>query len=509
MTHSHSFKAALLLAALAAACVDNESLPTDPNTIGTDGPPISMAVGKPRGGGFDNANNVGSINGTQWSPSPWDFTADIVANGPVCFEQGFCAVGNIINPHFLGPGVLDIGVLSNPDPNPADACIDQNGIDSFLCYGLLSTTNFLEDTTDDNVANPVEIHTLRSGIQTSFDLAPNTGWVLKFDYAVLTNSPPAGSTDAYAAVFLDWDSNNDNIFDQTVVALQIFRSGLEQGNVPLKAGGCGVHTLGGIASSYPLCTGWQSPTIDASFFAGKLVQVRLIVDEGGTDAGVATSFAVDNLKFEETVLLTSIIVSPNPATVGSPANLSATFTDTELGVSHTATIDWGDGTTTPGTITEPAGTTPGGVSGSHSYATPGAYSVVLSVSDGSDAPGQTSTTVNVNPAVIAALIDIRPAVTNNLIFLRLNLPIPVALFGSATFDVRGVPTSSLRFGPAAAPPVLGTALRLDLNRDGYLDLLSSYLTRRTGIQSGDTQACLTGKKNGVDFRGCDAITTVP
>jgi hypothetical protein len=81
--------------------------------------------------------------------------------------------------------------------------------------------------------------------------------------------------------------------------LQVFRSDLEQGKVPLKAGGCGTYTLGGVASSYPLCTGWQFRTFDASFLGGKLFRIRIIADEGGIDPGVATSFAIENLKFND------------------------------------------------------------------------------------------------------------------------------------------------------------------------------------------------------------------
>jgi hypothetical protein len=68
--------------------------------------------------------------------------------------------------------------------------------------------------------------------------------------------------------------------------------------------------------------------------------------------------------------------------------------------------------------------------------------------------------------------------------------------------------NSLRFGPAGARPIFGSALVLDVNRDGFPDLLSAYLTRQTGIQPGATQACLSGTRAGVAFRGCDAIKTM-
>jgi hypothetical protein len=500
----------LVLGTVVAGCSDQNE-PTAPSS---DKPPIAFATSKPRGGGFDNANNVGSIPGTQWEPSPWTNTSDVSAIGSPCWDQGFCAAGTIVNPDFLAPGVLTFGAAPNSDPNPAEGCVDLGGNPSVKCYALLSTTSFFRDTTENGIDDPVEFKTLRSGIQTQPSspaqfppvLDANTGWQLNFDYAVLTDTPPAGSTDAFAAVYLDYDSDGNTTLDQTAVVLQIFRSDLEQGKVPLKAGGCGTSTLGGVTSTYPLCTGWQFRTFDASFLGGKLFRIRIIVDEGGIDSDVATSFAIDNVKFEETVLVSSASAQPNPAQVNTPVSVNGSFTDTEI-ISHTATIDWGDGNITAGVVVEPGSGTPGAVSGTHNYVNPGTYSGSVTVSDGSGAPGQAKFTVTVT-ATTAAVIDVRPGVKTNEIFLRFNLPIPVLLLGGPGFNVRSVAVSSLRFGPAGARPLFGAGLVFDANRDGFPDLLTSYLTRQTGIQPGATQACLSGTKAGAAFQGCDAIKTV-
>jgi hypothetical protein len=497
-----TFPAILVMACVVAGCTDQNH----PMAVPSDGQSTANASTKPRGGGFDNANNVGSIDGTQWGPSPWAETPEIERDGPECWVQGLCFAGTLVNPDFVDPNVFTLGAPTNPDPNEAEGCIDLNGNPSVKCYALLTTTNFIKDITDsDGIDNPVEVVNKHSGLQLDFPLAAGTGWQLNFDYAVLTRTPPSSpSTDAFAAVFLDFDSNGDNIFDQTVVALQVLRSQLESGTVPLKAGGCGTSGLGGITSTYPLCTGWQFHTFDASFLAGKTVRVRLIVDEGGTDPGVATSFAIDNLKFEETVLITSATAQPNPAPANTAILLNGSFTDTET-IPHTATIDWGDGSTSAGVVVEPAAGVPGAVSGTHNYANPGVYAGVVRVSDGSGAPGQATFTVTINSA---ALIDIRPGVRTNEIFLRFNLPIPVLLLGRSGFNVRNVPVTSLRFGPSGARPIFGSAVVLDVNRDGFPDLLSAYRTRQTGIQPGATQACLGGTIGGVAFQGCDAIKTV-
>jgi len=71
----------------------------------------------------------------------------------------------------------------------------------------------------------------------------------------------------------------------------------------------------------------------------------------------------------------------------------ATFTDSDtsnVASDFSATIDWGDGTTTAGVITDTAGAI--SVSGTHTYATSGQDAVSVILSD--DAPGTATATAN-------------------------------------------------------------------------------------------------------------------
>jgi predicted extracellular nuclease len=69
-----------------------------------------------------------------------------------------------------------------------------------------------------------------------------------------------------------------------------------------------------------------------------------------------------------------------PVAVGAPVSASASFTDPDKLDTHTATIDWGDGSTSTGTVTESFGA--GTIAGSHAYTTPGIYTITMTVEDG-------------------------------------------------------------------------------------------------------------------------------
>ena len=63
-------------------------------------------------------------------------------------------------------------------------------------------------------------------------------------------------------------------------------------------------------------------------------------------------------------------------------SVMAVFDDLDAGDTHTATIDWGDGTVTTGRVVEPTATADGGVKGKHTYTRAGAYAVTVTVDDG-------------------------------------------------------------------------------------------------------------------------------
>ncbi|HEX5067983.1 MAG TPA: hypothetical protein VFY49_17815, partial [Myxococcota bacterium] len=107
---------------------------------------------------------------------------------------------------------------------------------------------------------------------------------------------------------------------------------------------------------------------------------------------------------------------------------------------------------------------------------------------------------------LAVDIDVKPGDPHNRVLLGRPRVLPVALFGSASLDVRRVDLRSLALGPDGAPALFSVPALV--NRDRKKDLLSLYWTPDTGIAFGDTEVCLTGRlESGRRLRGCDAILT--
>jgi hypothetical protein len=106
-----------------------------------------------------------------------------------------------------------------------------------------------------------------------------------------------------------------------------------------------------------------------------------VTDPGGLSDAAGTTVTVTNAD----PVITSISATVDPLQVGTDlASASATFTDPGTLDTHTGVWDWGDVTTSPGTVDEALGT----VTGAHIYDTPGVYTVTLTLTDddgGSDA----------------------------------------------------------------------------------------------------------------------------
>jgi hypothetical protein len=106
-------------------------------------------------------------------------------------------------------------------------------------------------------------------------------------------------------------------------------------------------------------------------------------------------------------------------------------------------------------------------------------------------------------------IDIDPKTDENLVNPHRKGLLSVAILGSAEFDTADVDVTRSFFGPgrSTAEHEQGAHV-VDVNDDGWLDLVSHYQIPRTGIESGDVEACVRGQMlDRTPFAGCDRIST--
>ena len=95
-------------------------------------------------------------------------------------------------------------------------------------------------------------------------------------------------------------------------------------------------------------------------------------------------------------VVTPAVPSAPLVPVGTAVSVGLTFGDAGTNDTHTATINWGDTTSSAGTVTEVDGS--GAVTDSHVYSAPGTYSVTVTVTDDDGASASSTTSIAVNGA---------------------------------------------------------------------------------------------------------------
>ncbi|MFZ5933040.1 MAG: PKD domain-containing protein [Patescibacteria group bacterium] len=131
-------------------------------------------------------------------------------------------------------------------------------------------------------------------------------------------------------------------------------------------------------------TAGQTATFSAAGLDGpssRTIAVQ-VTDEGSLTASAQATVNVVNVA----PIVGAITAPVDPDQVNMSINTSANFTDPSTPDTHTAVWDWGDTTSSIGTVTEINGS--GSVAGNHAYTAPGVYTVRLTVVDDDGGSGE-------------------------------------------------------------------------------------------------------------------------
>jgi uncharacterized delta-60 repeat protein len=120
-----------------------------------------------------------------------------------------------------------------------------------------------------------------------------------------------------------------------------------------------------------------------------------------------------------------------------------------------------------------------------------------------------------DPTAIRVAVDIRPESSSNPIKLLSRGVVPVAVLTTDAFDAATILANTVCFGDddhaneRDCTEADGNGHIEDVNGDGRSDLLLHFDVSETGIDPGDTEACLTGMTaSGIGIEGCDVVTTL-
>ncbi|MDD2732810.1 MAG: PKD domain-containing protein [Desulfuromonadaceae bacterium] len=167
-------------------------------------------------------------------------------------------------------------------------------------------------------------------------------------------------------------------------------------------------TDAGILDSHTTLWNWgggtTSGTVSEANGSGTATVTHVYPDNGTYQAMLALTDNHDGIATEY-VALTVANLPPvvgaitgytAPVEAGIQLNLAAGFTDAGVNDSHLASWDWGDTTSAPGIVTEANGS--GTATSSYTYATPGTYTAILTVTDKDGATGSSTISITVLPA---------------------------------------------------------------------------------------------------------------
>lgn len=212
------------------------------------------------------------------------------------------------------------------------------------------------------------------GLSNSLALDPNTGYprISYFDYE-----------DNFDLKYASFMPSDPSIPGNPMLPIANFTSNVTQGFAPLTVQ---------FTDLSENATGWnwsfgdgQTSTVQNPSHTYSTPGTYTVSLNVSNADGYNISTKPDLITVNPTVppIITAIMVPVDPVPVNEEISISGTFTDPDTVDTHTAVWDWGDSTTSDGIVTEAGGS--GTFNGTHTYTTPGIYSITLTVTDSSGA----------------------------------------------------------------------------------------------------------------------------
>ncbi|MEK7463405.1 MAG: NlpC/P60 family protein [Patescibacteria group bacterium] len=127
--------------------------------------------------------------------------------------------------------------------------------------------------------------------------------------------------------------------------------------------------------------------------------------------------------------------------------------------------------------------------------------------------GITTSETGTTSSFVPVAIDIKPGNYPNSINLKSNGVVPVAIFGSATFDVKQVDSATVKLANAPAK-LKGNGQPMasfeDVNGDGFTDIVVHVVAKALQLTVNNVKANLEGRLfNGTIIKGSDSVRIVP